>query len=91
VLLGLSLIAGLGSAVLAVRNDVPRLAPWIVVLAAAALAIVILAIIHAWRRTDLEPRQKLLWTVAILLVSPVGAIVYFALGAGLTRDWWRRP
>lgn len=45
----------------------------------AALGILILALVDIWKSNATQER-KLLWTLLVVFVNPIGAIIWFAAG-----------
>ena len=58
----------------------------LICVAAALLALMLGALVHARRTPDLGPRGRLLWTLAIIFTGPIGAVCYLVAVPGSRED-----
>ena len=57
-------------------NNVPLVVPLLLL----ELGLMITALVSVYRRTTLRHGNRLIWTLAIVLIQPFGAIGYFIFG-----------
>jgi peptidoglycan/LPS O-acetylase OafA/YrhL len=84
-------LAGITAATIAITKGLGNATTPFWFLAAAATAaiatlLVAAALLHLLRRHDLAPSERLAWVAGLILLPPIGAIAYFALGRDGTRD-----
>jgi hypothetical protein len=51
-----------------------------------AVVLAIACIVHLYRRHDLDGRERTAWLVALLVLEPIAAIAYLALGRAGSKD-----
>ncbi len=71
---------------------IPFMPATFAVLLLANLVLIALAVVHLWVRTDLNRRQRIVWTIVCAGIVPglaLGALAYFVLGDEETRAMFR--